>query len=75
MYKSRGLHVQTAHEKAHTLTYMAMKRVHLALSPAQLKLLERLAAKLGLDKTNTMRYCINRVAEMEEIGRERAGIK
>jgi len=49
---------------------MAMKRVHLALSPAQLKVLERLAAKLGLDKTNTMRYCINRVAEQEEIARE-----
>jgi hypothetical protein len=65
--------VQVAPERTVTLITMTMKRVHLALSPAQLKLLERLSAKLGLDKTNTMRYCINRVAEQEEIGRERPG--
>lgn len=46
---------------------MAMNRVHLGLSSAQLKVLERLASKLGLDKTNTMRYCINRVAELEGV--------
>jgi hypothetical protein len=52
-----------------TLINMAMKRVHLALSPAQLKLLEKLSAKLGLDATNTIRYCIARIAEQEAIMR------
>lgn len=50
---------------------MAVKKVNIGLHPAQFKLLEKLAAKLGLDKTNTIRYCINRVAEQEMSGGDR----
>jgi antitoxin component of RelBE/YafQ-DinJ toxin-antitoxin module len=35
------------------------------LSAAQMKMLEKLAAKLGLDKTSAVRYCITRIAEQE----------
>lgn len=48
---------------------MALKRLQVGLSSAQLKLLEKLAVKLGLDKTNTLRYCLNRVAEQEGLTR------
>jgi hypothetical protein len=44
---------------------MALKRVHIGFSPSQFKTLEKLAAKLGLDKTNTIRYCVSRIAEQE----------
>ena len=49
---------------------MALKRLQLGLSTAQVRLLEKLSAKLGLDKTNTLRYCLNRVAELEGLLKE-----
>lgn len=52
---------------------MALKRVHIGFSSAQFKLLEKLAVKLGLDKTNTIRYCVARVAELEAIPRDKPG--
>jgi hypothetical protein len=50
---------------------MPLKKIHFGLTAAQAKVLERLAAKLGLDKTNTMRYCLARTAEQEGILPER----
>jgi antitoxin component of RelBE/YafQ-DinJ toxin-antitoxin module len=44
---------------------MALKKFHVGLSAAQMKMLEKLAAKLGLDKTSAVRYCITRIAEQE----------
>ncbi len=44
---------------------MVLKHVNLGLTAPQLRRLEKLAAKLSLDRTNTIRYCIARVAEME----------
>jgi predicted transcriptional regulator len=52
---------------------MALKRVHIGFTAPQFKMLEKLAAKLGLDKTNTIRYCVARVAEQEAISKDRAG--
>lgn len=52
---------------------MAYKRIHVSLSPAQFKLLEKLQAKLGLDTTNTIRYCVARIAEQENLLHERLG--
>jgi len=51
---------------------MDQKRVHLRFSAAQHKLLERLAAKLSLDKSNTIRYCVARVAEQEGLSKQSA---
>lgn len=51
---------------------MLMKRVNLQLSSAMSKNLERLAARLGLDTTNVIRYCIARTLEAEGITREGA---
>lgn len=51
---------------------MPMKRVNLQLSSAMSKNLERLAARLGLDTTNAIRYCIARTLEAEGITREGA---
>jgi hypothetical protein len=50
---------------------MAMKRVHLGFTPAQVKVPEKLSARLGLDITNTIRYCVARVAEQEFGARDR----
>jgi hypothetical protein len=44
---------------------MAVKRIHIGLTPAQLRILDRLNRKLGLDTTNTIRYCVSRIAEQE----------
>jgi hypothetical protein len=52
---------------------MAIKRIHIGVSPAQLRILEKLSTKLGLDITNTIRYCVSRIAEQENIGRDRPG--
>ncbi|HLH35987.1 MAG TPA: hypothetical protein VKX41_15045 [Alloacidobacterium sp.] len=52
---------------------MALKRVPLNLTPAQLRRLDKLAEKLGLDRTNTLRYCLSRVADMEGIAQEKRG--
>ena len=46
---------------------MALKRMHVGLTVAQVKVLEKLAMKLGLDKTSTIRYCVARIAEQEGI--------
>jgi hypothetical protein len=51
---------------------MSLKKFHVGLSAAQMKVLEKLAAKLGLDKTSTVRYCIARIAEQEGVLTERA---
>lgn len=50
---------------------MALKRIHLTLSPAQLRRLDRLAEKLGLDRSNALRYCIARAADAENIPAEK----
>jgi hypothetical protein len=52
---------------------MAYKRVHISLTPAQFRILEKLQAKLGLDTTNTIRYCVARIAEQENLLHERSG--
>ena len=51
---------------------MPMTRVHIGLSSAQLKALDKLATRLGLDRTNAIRYCIARTLEAEGITREGA---
>jgi hypothetical protein len=51
---------------------MTMKRVHVGFTPVQMRLLKSLAAKLGLDLNNTIRYCISRVAEQESISLARS---
>jgi hypothetical protein len=45
--------------------FMGMKRIHVGFSPAQHKALEKLAAKWGLDVTNTIRHCVARVLDQE----------
>ena len=47
---------------------MALSRVHIGLTSQQVKILDKLARKLGLDRTNTVRYCLMRVAEQEAVG-------
>jgi protein-disulfide isomerase-like protein with CxxC motif len=51
---------------------MALRKHYVGLSAAQEKVLRRLAAKLGLDMSNTIRYCISRIAEQERIAGDRA---
>lgn len=45
---------------------MALTRVHIGLSPAQLKVVDKFAERRGLDRTNAIRYCIFRTIEAEE---------
>jgi hypothetical protein len=54
---------------------MAFKRIQVGFAPAQLSILKKLSAKLGLDITNTIRYCVARIAEQENIGRVQDGRK
>ena len=56
-----------AHGVAISINPMAVVRIHVGITPAQLKSLEKLAAKLGMDRTNTIRYCISRTLEAENI--------
>jgi len=49
---------------------MALTRLQLGLSAAHLRQLDRLSVKLGLDRTNTLRYCISRVSELEGLSPE-----
>lgn len=35
-----------------------MKRIHVGISQAQIKSLDKLAAELGMDRSNAIRYCI-----------------
>jgi len=46
---------------------MTSKQVRFGLPLSHFKLLKLLANKLWLDKTNTMRYCITRIAEQEGV--------
>jgi len=46
---------------------MTSKRLRISLPLAHFNLLKQLANKLWLDKTNTMRYCITRIAEKEGV--------
>jgi hypothetical protein len=50
---------------------MAIQRIHIGLTPGQLKALDKLAGKLGLDRTNTLRYCLMRALEAEGISVQR----
>ena len=50
---------------------MAMKRIPLNLNEAQLRGIDKLAEKLGLDRTNAIRYCIARTLEAENIALKR----
>lgn len=50
---------------------MALRKHYVGLSASQEKVLQKLAAKLGLDRSNTLRYCLSRIAEQEGIGAER----
>jgi len=44
---------------------MASRRINFAMAPAMLKNLDKLALKIGLDRTNAIRYCIARTCEIE----------
>lgn len=46
---------------------MILTRIHLGLTAAQLRRLDKLAEKLQLDRTNTLRYCIAKTAELEQV--------
>lgn len=46
---------------------MSEKRINIRFTPAQLHKLDRLAEKLGLDRSNTIRFCLARVMEIEGI--------
>jgi hypothetical protein len=52
---------------------MALRQFHVGLSATQTRMLEKLAAKLGLDKSNTIRYCISRIAEQENLSGDLSG--
>jgi hypothetical protein len=55
---------------------MTYKRTNMGWAPAQYKILEKLSVKLGLDITNTVRYCVARIAEQEGLsGATRAPAK
>lgn len=44
---------------------MAFTRIHVALSAAQIKQLQKLVGKLHLDRTNVIRFAITRLADSE----------
>lgn len=46
---------------------MVIKHINLGLTAAQLRRLDKLAQKLGLDRSNTIRFAIARAAELEHI--------
>lgn len=46
---------------------MVIKHINLGLTAEQLRKLEKIAAKLNLDRSNAIRYCISRTAEAEGI--------
>lgn len=46
---------------------MIIKAINFRLTAAQLRQLDKLAKKLNLDRTNTLRYCIAKTAEIEKI--------
>jgi hypothetical protein len=46
---------------------MGTKRINLVLTAGMARNLDKLGAKIGIDRTNTMRYCIARTLEVEGI--------
>jgi hypothetical protein len=44
---------------------MGQTRINLGLAPAMLKDLDKLAARYGFDRTNTIRYCIRVTCDAE----------
>lgn len=44
---------------------MTHERINLALTPAMLRQLDQLAKRIGLDRTNAIRYCIARTYDAE----------
>lgn len=46
---------------------MLVKNINLGLTAADVRRLDKLAKKLGLDRTNTIRYAIAKAAELENI--------
>ena len=55
------------HRVTGRLILMGIKRIHVGFTASQVRVLEKLAAKLGLDKTNAIRYCVARIAEIEKV--------
>ncbi|HKE23428.1 MAG TPA: hypothetical protein VKB88_13770 [Bryobacteraceae bacterium] len=49
------------------MTPMIYRHLNIGLTAAQLRLLDKLAKKLHLDRTNALRYCIVRTAELEKL--------
>lgn len=45
---------------------MALIRIHVGFTPAQLKALDKFAVELALDRSNAIRYCIARTIEAEK---------
>lgn len=50
---------------------MLWKRVPLNLPPYLLRVLDKLADKYGMDRNNTIRMCISKVAAEEGIKRDK----
>lgn len=46
---------------------MALTRLNLGLTPSQLRRLDKIARKLDMDRTNALRYCIAKTAEVENV--------
>ena len=45
---------------------MALIRINVGFTSAQLKSLDKFAVELGLDRSNAIRYCIARTIEAEK---------
>jgi hypothetical protein len=48
-------------------TYMILKRIHIAVTPAQLRLIDKLSQKLQLDRSSVLRLSLARLAELENV--------
>ena len=46
---------------------MALKRVQVSLSPAEIRGLDKLAEKYGLNRSSGMRYCLNKILDQEGV--------
>jgi hypothetical protein len=46
---------------------MISKRLHLTLTSRQIKVLDKLCAKLLLERSEVMRFALSRLAEAEQI--------
>jgi hypothetical protein len=58
--------------QADKLSIMALRKYYVGLNTPLEKTLKKLEVKLGLDRSNTIRYCISRVAEWENISGDRS---